>query len=98
MAELSSSSNCNSIWSRIRDLRSERGPLELARQFLDPQLLMSDQGLIIGGFGSGHREFRFGVRRAGRFGDKGRLQVFRRRLEERQAANPCDDRIMNPDR
>jgi hypothetical protein len=26
-------------------------------------LLMSDQGLIIGGSGSGHREFRFGVRR-----------------------------------
>jgi hypothetical protein len=44
--------------------------------FLDPQLLMSDQGLIIGGFGSGHREFRFGVRRASRFGNKGRLQCF----------------------
>ena len=60
---------------------------------------MSDQGLIIGGFGSGHREFRFGVRRASRFGNKGRLQCFDVVWKcAHQAANPCDDRIMNPDR
>ena len=30
---------------------------------------MSDQGLIVGGLGSGHREFRFGVCGPGRFDD-----------------------------
>ena len=35
---------------------------------------MSYQGLIIRGLGSGHREFRFGVCRPGRFGDQGCLQ------------------------
>jgi hypothetical protein len=35
------------------------------RQLLDSQLLMGDQGLIVGGLGSGHREFRFGVDRPG---------------------------------
>jgi hypothetical protein len=37
---------------------------------------MSDQGLIIRGLGVCHREFRFGVRGAGRFGDECRLQCF----------------------
>ena len=37
---------------------------------------MRDQGLIIGGLGFCHREFCFGVRRAGRFGDERRLQRF----------------------
>ena len=44
-------------------------PIELARQLLDPQLLMSNQGLIIGGLGSGNREFRFGVCCSSCFGD-----------------------------
>jgi hypothetical protein len=33
--------------------------IELARQLRDPQLLMGNQGLIIGGLGSGHRQLRF---------------------------------------
>jgi hypothetical protein len=37
---------------------------------------MSDQGLIIDGSGSGHREFRFGRRRAGCFDGECRLQCF----------------------
>jgi hypothetical protein len=45
----------------------------LARQLLDPQLLMSDQSLIICGLGSRHCEFRFGVRCPGQFGDERRL-------------------------
>ena len=53
--------------------------------------------MIICGFGSGHREFRFGVRRAGRFGDKGRLQCFDVVWKCAEAANRCDDRIMNLD-
>ena len=36
-------------------------PIKLARQLLDPKLLMGDQGLIIGGLGSGHRKLRFGL-------------------------------------
>ena len=43
--------------------------IEFARQFLDPQLLVSYQRLIIRGLGSGHREFRFGVCGPGRFDD-----------------------------
>jgi hypothetical protein len=49
-------------------VRSER-TIEFARQFLDPQLLVSYQGLIIRGLGSRHREFRFGVCGPGRFDD-----------------------------
>ena len=40
-------------------------PIELARQLLDLQLQMGDQGLVVGGLGSGHREFCFGVDRPG---------------------------------
>ena len=43
--------------------------LELARQLLDSQLLVGDQGLIVGGLGSGHGEFRFGVYRPGYLDD-----------------------------
>ena len=43
--------------------------IELARQLLDPQLLVSYQSLIIRGLGSRHREFRFGVCGPGRFDD-----------------------------
>jgi hypothetical protein len=34
---------------------------DLAPQLLDLQLLIGDQGLVIGGLGSCHREFRLGV-------------------------------------
>ena len=44
-------------------------PVELARQLLDPQLLMSDQGLIIRGLGLRYRKLRFGARRPGGFSD-----------------------------
>ena len=54
--------------------------IELARQLLDPQLLVSYQGLIIGGLGSRHREFRFGARAGAtsrlRAHDQRRLQRF----------------------
>jgi hypothetical protein len=50
--------------------------IELARQLPDLQLLVGDQGLIIGSLGSGHRELGFGVRRPVSFGDKRRLQCF----------------------
>ena len=55
--------------------------IELARQLLDPQLLVSDQGLIIGGLGSGHREFRFGVCGPGRFDDVSVARRSQRRLQ-----------------
>jgi hypothetical protein len=42
---------------------------ESRTSFLDPQLLVSYQGLIIRGLGSGHRQFRFGVCGPGRFDD-----------------------------
>jgi hypothetical protein len=48
----------------------------LARQLLDPQLLVGDQGLIIGGLGSRHGQFRFGMCGPGGFGDERRLQRF----------------------
>jgi hypothetical protein len=48
--------------------------IDLARQLLDPQLLVGNQGLIIGGLGSRHCEFRFSVRCPGRFGDQRRLE------------------------
>ena len=41
----------------------------MARQLLDPQLLMSDQGLIIRGLGLRYRKLRFGARRPGGFSD-----------------------------
>ena len=73
---------CSPPWPLIERSISKQGvdapdsPIELARQLLNPKLLMSDQGLIIDGSGSGHREFRFGMRRAGCFGGECRLQCF----------------------
>jgi hypothetical protein len=61
-------------------VRSER-TIEFARQFLDPQLLVSYQGLIIRGLGSGHREFRFGVCGPGRFDDVPVARRGQRRLQ-----------------
>ena len=57
--------------------------IELARQLLDPQLLMSDQRLIIGGLGFGNREFRFGVGGPGCFGDAFTALGDQRRLQRR---------------
>ena len=73
---------CSPPWPLIERSISKQGVdapdshIELARQLLNPKLLMSDQGLIIDGSGSGHREFRFGMRRAGCFGGECRLQCF----------------------
>jgi hypothetical protein len=57
--------------------------IKLARQLLDPELLVGDQGLIIGGFGAGNRKFGFGGNRPRGLGnpliarnDERRLQRF----------------------
>ncbi len=54
--------------------------IELPRQLLDPQLLVGDQGLIIGGLGSRHCEFRFSVCCPGRFDDTRIARRDQRRL------------------
>jgi hypothetical protein len=43
-------------------------PVELARQFLDLQSLVRDQGFIVGRLGPGHRQFRLDPRRPGALG------------------------------
>jgi hypothetical protein len=55
--------------------------IELARQLPDLQLLVSNQGLIIGGLGSGHREFRFRMCCPGRFNDANTARGDQRRLQ-----------------
>jgi hypothetical protein len=54
------SSRCNrsaaKTWARA---------IDLAPQLLDLQLPIGDQGLVIGGLGSCHREFRLGVHCSG---------------------------------
>ena len=54
---------------------------KLARQLLDPQLLVGDQGLIIGSLGSGHCQLRFSLCRPGRFGDALAARGDQRRLQ-----------------
>ena len=58
--------------------------IELARQFLDPQSLVSYQGLIIRGPGSRHREFRFGVCGPGRFDEVPVARRGQRRPQRRE--------------
>ncbi len=55
--------------------------IDLARQLLDPQLLVGDQGLIIRGLGPRHREFRFGVSGPRGFDDVPVARRSQRRLQ-----------------
>ena len=63
--------------------------IELARQLLDPQLLVGNQSLIIGGLGSGHRQFRFRVRRPACFGDALTASGDQRRFERFDVVRRC---------
>jgi hypothetical protein len=49
-------------------------PVKLARQFLDLQSLVRNQGGIVGCLGPGHRQFRLNPRRPGAFGKQHRAQ------------------------
>jgi hypothetical protein len=42
-------------------------------QLFDPQLLVANQGLIVGGLGAGNGEVRFGMSGPGSFADECRL-------------------------
>ena len=55
--------------------------IELARQLRDLQLLMGDHGLIVGGLGLGHRQFRLDPGRPGRFLDALCALLDQRRLQ-----------------
>ena len=64
-------------------------PVELARQFLDLQSLVCDEGLIVGRLGPGHRQFRLDPRRPGALGKQRRAQrinVFRQVFTPRHHA------------
>jgi hypothetical protein len=70
----------------------------LARQLLDPQLMVSAQGLIVGGFGSGYREFRLGVCGPSRLCHQRNLQcsdIVWKRVKARIDVN-TDRRILAP--
>ena len=55
--------------------------IELARQLCNLQLLMGDYGLIVGGFGLGHRQFCLDPGCPGRFLDPLRALLDQRRLQ-----------------
>src|SRR5260370_12214135 len=55
--------------------------IELARQLCNLQLLMGDYGLIVGGFGLGHRQFRLDPGCPGRFLDPLRALLDHPRLQ-----------------
>jgi hypothetical protein len=73
--------------------------ITVAIEFLDLQLQVGNQRLVVGGFGSRHREFRFGMDGSRRFGDKLVLRNEQRRLQRVDViCSAVTSRIHAPDR
>ena len=70
--------------------------IKLARQLRDVQFLVRDQGLVVGGLGPGHREFRFDVGGPSRFDNQRRLQRLDVVRNGERPRTHAPDRITNP--